>query len=379
MYTRAIAHMDLDAFFVSVECLKNSAFKGKPLLIGGKSSRGVVASCSYEARRFGVRSAMPMKLARRLCPQAIVLQGDMDSYSSYSRLVTEIIAEKSPVFEKASIDEFYLDLTGMDKYFGCFKWTDELREAIMKESGLPISFGLSINKLVSKVCTGQAKPNGRLCVDNGAEKEFLSPLSTRKLPGIGEKTFRKLSIMGIRTVEMLGQVPVPMLKGAFGKHGYIMHQQAHAIDNRAVVPYDEQKSMSKEHTFSEDLLNLNTIHSKLIKLCELLAYQLRQSSKLTACITIKVRYADFNTHTKQKTIPYTALDNDIIKTALFLFDKVYQKRQLIRLIGVKISHLVHGEYQMRLFEDTQKDIDLMHAMDRIRNRFGNNAIGKAVI
>lgn len=378
MYHRAVAHMDLDAFFVSVECLKNSKFKGKPLLIGGKSSRGVVASCSYEARRFGVHSAMPMKMARRLCPQAIVLRGDMDSYSKYSKIVTEIIAEQAPTFEKSSIDEFYLDLTGMDKYFGCLKWTDELRHTIMKESGLPISFGLSINKLVSKVCTDEAKPNGRMHVDNGNEKEFLAPLSTRKLPGVGKKTFKRLSMMGIRTVDTLSDIPVPMLENAFGKNGYKLHRRANGIDRRPVVPYDEQKSMSKERTFKEDILQLSTIKRKLIQLCEQLTYELRQAQKLTACITVKVRYADFNTHTRQKKIPYTALDKDVMKTALLLFDQVYQKRQLIRLVGVKFSHLVHGNHQMRLFEDTQKEIDLMRAMDDIRNKFGSSAIGRAI-
>ena len=168
--------MDLDTFFVSVECLKNSKFLGKPLLIGGKSSRGVVASCSYEARRFGVHSAMPMKMALRLCPQAIVLRGDMDSYSRYSRMVTDVVAEEAPVFEKSSIDEFYLDLTGMDRYFGCFKWSLELKQRILKETGLPISFGVSVNKLVSKVGTGEAKPDGAKEIHRGTEKDFLAPL-----------------------------------------------------------------------------------------------------------------------------------------------------------------------------------------------------------
>lgn len=378
MYQRAVAHMDLDAFYVSVECLKNSAFKGKPILIGGNSARGVVASCSYEARRFGVHSAMPMKMALRLCPQATVIRGDMDSYSKYSNLVTDIIADKAPIFEKASIDEFYLDLTGMDKYFGCLKWTDELRATIMKESGLPISFGLSVNKLVSKVCTDEAKPNGRLHINRGKEKHFLAPLSPRKLPGVGNKTYKRLSMMGVRTIKTLSLVPLPMLKNTFGKNGVILHQRANAIDDRPVVPYSEQKSISKEHTFHEDLLDLNSIKSKLIALCEQVTYELRQAQKLTACVSVKLRYADFNTHTKQKTIPYTALDNDVIDMALILFDQLYQKRQLIRLIGIKVSHLVHGSYQMNLFEDTQKDIDLMNTLDDIRNKFGSHSIQRAV-
>lgn len=378
MYTdRAIAHLDLDAFYVSVECLKNSEFKGKPLLIGADSDRGVVASCSYEARRFGVHSAMPMKLAKRLCPQAIILRGDMDSYSQYSRLVTDIIADNAPIYEKASIDEFYLDLSGMDKHFGCLKWADELRSTIIRESGLPISFGLSVNKLVSKVGTGEAKPNGRISIEQGKEKAFLAPLNVRKLPGVGNKTFKKLTLMGVRNIDTLSRVPVPMLKNAFGKNGLILHQRANAVDNRPVVPYDEQKSISKERTFSEDILDIDSIKRLIIALCEQLAFELRQSGKLTACITVKIRYADFNTHTKQCTISYTSLDKDIMETALMLFDQLYARRQLIRLIGVKLSHLIEGNYQMDLFKDTQKEMNLMNAMDHIRTKYGTDAIGRA--
>ncbi|HHH54631.1 MAG TPA: DNA polymerase IV, partial [Bacteroidetes bacterium] len=193
MYNRAILHMDLDTFFVSVERLQNSTFNDKPVIIGGMSNRGVVASCSYEARRFGVHSAMPMKMAKLLCPQAIFLRGDMDSYTKYSNLVTEVIKDSAPTYEKASIDEFYLDLTGMDKYFGCYKWSQELRSKVIKETGLPISTGLSINKLVSKIGTGEAKPNGALEVPQGQEKPFLAPLSVKKIPGIGKVTYKKLS------------------------------------------------------------------------------------------------------------------------------------------------------------------------------------------
>lgn len=377
MYTRAIAHFDLDAFFVSVECLKNSDLREKPLLIGNNSDRGVVASCSYEARRFGVHSAMSMKMAKRLCPQAIIIRGDMDSYSKYSNLITEIIASKAPIYEKASIDEFYLDLSGMDKYFGCVQWTNELRHTIIKESGLPISFGLSVNKLVSKVGTGEAKPNGHMWIAQGQEKEFLAPLSAKKLPGVGNKTFKRLSLMGVRTIETLSKIPAPILRNAFGKNGLILHQRANAVDNRPVIPYDEQKSMSKERTFEEDVLDLDFIKSKLLSLCEQLAFELRQTQKLTACITIKIRYADFNTHTRQKTISYTSLDKNIIETAMVLFDQVYNKRQLIRLIGVKLSHLINGQQQLNLFEDSQKEIDLLRAIDEIRMRYGSKIIRRA--
>ena len=193
---RTIVHMDMDSFFVSIECLERSELKGKPLIIGGSSDRGVVASCSYEARKFGVHSAMSSKMAKRLCPQAIWLQGDMEKYSKYSGMITDIIADKAPLYEKASIDEFYLDVSGMDKFFGCFKWTGELRQYIIKQSGLPISFGLSANKTVSKIATGESKPNGQLQIPYGTEKSFLAPMPVRKIPMIGPKTSEYLNNLG---------------------------------------------------------------------------------------------------------------------------------------------------------------------------------------
>ncbi|MGA0283278.1 MAG: DNA polymerase IV [Saprospiraceae bacterium] len=377
MFDRAILHMDLDSFFVSVECLKNSTFKGKPLIIGGKSNRGVVASCSYEARRFGVHSAMPMKMALRLCPQAIVLKGDMDSYSKYSRLVTDVIAEDAPVYEKASIDEFYLDLSGMDRYFGCFKWSLELREQIMKETGLPISFGLSINKLVSKVGTGEAKPNGTKEVQKGEEKAFLFPLSVRKIPGIGKETYKKLSFMGVRKIKTLSEIPPRLLEREFGKHGRSLWEKAHGIDNTPIVPYSEQKSMSKERTFSEDTLNLNFMRNMLLKMVDELSFELRKVEKLCSCVTVKIRYADFNTYTRQKHINYTANENILSQYVCELFDSLYERRQLIRLIGVKYSGLVQGNYQISLFDDTATDISLMQEKDWIRERFGTDKIMRA--
>lgn len=366
--------MDLDSFFVSVECLKNSSFLGKPLLIGGTSSRGVVASCSYEARRFGVHAAMPMKMALRLCPDAIVLRGDMDSYSRYSRLVTDIIAEDAPMYEKSSIDEFYLDLTGMDKHFGCYSWSKEMRQKIIKESGLPISFGLSVNKLVSKVGTGEAKPNGCKEIPQGIEKAFLSPLSVRKIPGIGKETYKKLSFMGVRQIKTLSNIPIRLLEREFGQHGRKLWEKANAIDNTPVVPYSEQKSMSKERTFTEDTLNLRYIKNMMLRMVDELAYDLRASKKLTSCVTVKIRYADFNTYTKQRRIPYTSNESVLARHIYELFDGLNERRQLIRLIGIKYTGLVSGNYQISLFDDTSKAISLMQRKDHIRQRFGTNKI-----
>ena len=377
MFERAILHMDLDSFFASVEVLKNSSFIGKPLIIGGISSRGVVASCSYEARKFGVHSAMPMKMALRLCPDAIVVRGDMDSYSKYSQLVTDVIADESPSYEKASIDEFYLDLSGMDRYFGCYKWSGELRNKIVRETGLPISFGLSVNKLVSKVGTGEAKPNGTKEIPSGTERGFLAPLPVSKIPGIGKETYKKLSFMGVRTISVLSDIPIKLLEREFGKAGRQMWEKANAIDYSPVVPYHEQKSMSKERTFTEDTLDLGYIRSLLQDMTDKLAFELRADKRLTGCITVKIRYADFNTYTKQRKITYTSSDNVLVKNVLDLFDQLYQRRQLIRLIGVKLSDLVYGTYQIELFEDTLEQLSLLTQMDRIRNRFGVNALMRA--
>ncbi len=377
MFDRAILHMDLDSFFVSVECLKNDAFKGKPLIIGGTSRRGVVASCSYEARRFGVHSAMPMKMALNLCPDALVLRGDMDSYSKYSRLVTDIIAEDAPLYEKASIDEFYLDLSGMDQYFGCYKWSKELRQKVIRESGLPISFGLSANKLVSKIGTGEAKPNGTKEVASGKEKAFLFPLPVKKIPGIGKETYKKLSFMGVRKIQTLSGIPVRLLENEFGKHGRSLWEKANGIDRSPVVPYYEQKSMSKERTFTEDTLNLNFIKNMMLKLSDALAFDLRDMNKLASCVTVKIRYADFNTYTKQRRIPYTANDKLLARHVQELFNILYERRQLIRLIGIKFSGLVNGNYQIDLFDDTSKEISLLKEKDWIRKRFGKDKIMRA--
>jgi DNA polymerase IV len=377
MYDRAILHMDLDSFFVSVECLKNPKFKGLPILIGGTSNRGVVSSCSYEARKFGVHSAMPVKMALRLCPQAIIVKGDMDSYSKYSHLVTEIIADESPIYEKASIDEFYLDLSGMDRHFGCYKWSLELRNKVMKESGLPISLGLSVNKLVSKIGTGEAKPNGTKKVEPGVEKEFLAPLSVSKIPGVGKETHKKLSFMGVRDIRTLSKIPVRLLEREFGVSGRSLWEKSNAIDRSPIVPYSEQKSMSKERTFTDDTLDLRMIRSMLLDMTDKLAFDLRNDKKLTSCVAVKIRYADFNTFSKQRHISYTASDNVLTKNVLDLFDQLYERRQLIRLIGVKFSGLVSGSYQIDLFEDTLEQIELLKQMDHIRKRWGSAAIGRA--
>jgi DNA polymerase-4 len=374
---KTIVHLDLDSFFVSVERLANSALNGKPVLVGGTGSRGVVASCSYEARRFGVHSAMPMRTALQLCPEAVVIKGDSGRYSKYSDVVTEIIKQEVPLFEKTSIDEFYADLTGMDKFFGCFKLTSEIRDKIIKETGLPISFGLSTNKTVAKVATGEAKPNNKIEVARGNEKPFLAPLSVKKIPMVGDKTTLLLSQMGVKHIHTLQQMPIEMMDRAMGKTGVMIWKKAQGIDNSPVIAYHEKKSISLERTFQKDTIDVDKLKTLIIAMAENLAFQLRQGDKLTACITVKIRYSDFNTYTLQKRIPYSSNDNTLISVAKELFDKLYNKRLLVRLVGVKCSHLVGGGHQINLFEDNVETLRLYQAMDKIRNRYGINAVKRA--
>lgn len=371
---RTIVHCDLDTFFVSVERLLNNKLVGKPVLIGGNSDRGVVASCSYEARRFGIHSAMPMRLARQLCPDAILVRGDHDLYSNYSNIVTEIIEEKIPVVEKASIDEHYLDMTGMDKFFGTWKLTQELRQRIIKETGLPISFGFSINKTVSKIATGEAKPCGERKVDGGMEKTFLAPLSIRKIPGIGNKTYPLLRNMGISHIYTLQQMNAFTMKQVLGENGVSIWNKANGIDKSAVVPFHRQKSMSKEHTFEQDTIDMDLLRRLLLSMVDELAFDLRNEGKLTSCVTVKIRYSNFDTHTMQAKLSFTASDCVIAEKVLQLFHKLYSRRMLIRLIGVKFSNLIMGAYQADLFDDTLEDINLSKALDNIRKRYGIKSV-----
>jgi DNA polymerase-4 len=367
---RNIIHFDLDAFFVAVERKKEPKLCGRPLIVGGSSRRGVVAACSYEARHFGVHSAMPMYLALQICPDATVISGDMEAYSIHSHLVTEIIAEHAPLFEKASIDEFYIDASGMDKFFGAFKWAVELQKKITAESQLPISLGMSVNKLVSKVATGEFKPNARKLIPSGTECDFLAPLTVDKIPMIGKQTASFLYDMGVRTVATLREMPIKFLTSAFGKNGRSLWNKAHGIDTSPVVPYTEQKSISTECTFDEDTIDVKRLKSILIAMVEKVAFQLREQKKLTSCVTVKIRYSNFDTETRQIHIPYTSSDHILLRTVQELFDKLYSRRMLLRLVGVRLSDLVQGSRQISLFDDTEEDINLYEAMDFIKHKHG---------
>lgn len=374
---RHIAHFDLDSFFVSVEILNDPSLKGKPVLVGGQE-RGVVAACSYEARKFGIHSAMPMKRAMQLCPQAVVVSGSRGDYSKFSRWVTEIIASKVPLFEKASIDEFYIDLSGMDKFFGVSKYTKELREQIMKETGLPISCGLSSGKMISKIATNEAKPNGYLEIPQGKETEFLWPLGIEKIPGVGKHTELQLKNMGIHTIEDIAKTPIEILEREIGKWGENLWRKAHGIDRSEISTDWEQKSMSHENTFEEDKTDLSFLNSELVRLTEKTAYALREDEKLTGCITVKIRYSDFETTSRQETIDFTSLDDKLMAKAKDLFQKSYQKGRKVRLLGVRFSQLIPFTMQMSLFDDNEEKLNLYKTVDDIKNQFGSKAVKKAV-
>lgn len=371
-----IAHFDLDSFFVSVEILNNPSLKGKPVLVGGYE-RGVVAACSYEARKFGIHSAMPMKRALQLCPQAIVTNSSRGDYSRYSRWVTDIIAEKVPLFEKASIDEFYIDLTGMDKFFGVSKYARELREHIRHKTGLPISAGLSSAKFISKMATNEAKPNGFLEVLPGRETEFLWPLGIEKINGVGQHTEQKLKSLGIHTIEDLARTPLEWLTRHVGKWGESLWEKAHGRGSARIEPDWEQKSMSHENTFDTDHTDPAFLMAELVRLTEKTAYALREDQKLTGCVTVKVRYNDFETVTRQESIDYTALDDRLIAISRNIFQKLWQKGRPVRLLGVRFSHFIPFSIQMSLFEDEASRLNLYKAVDEIKNQFGDGMMRKA--
>ncbi|MFL9831668.1 DNA polymerase IV [Flavobacterium sp. ST-87] len=370
---RAIVHIDMNTFFVSCERLSNAALNGIPLIIGG-GDRGVVASCSYEARKFGVRSAMPIAMALRLCPQAKVIKGDMELYSQFSHTITEIIQQNAPVVEKASIDEFYLDISGMDQFYGCYKWANELAATITKETGLPLTFALSVNKTVSKIGTGEGKQKQNLEIPQHLVRPFLNPLSIQKIPMVGDKTFQLLSRIGIRTIQTLSEMPAEVLQQMIGKNGIELWKKANGIDTNPVEPYSERKSISTEHTFTQDTIDIPKLKRLLLGMVEKLAFQLRSEEWLTSTVVIKIRYANFDTETKQCRVQYTSADHILTKIVTDLFDKLYQRRMRLRLIGIRFSGLVRGTYQIDLFQDTEQMLALYAAMDKMKTRYGFDAV-----
>lgn len=374
---RYIAHFDLDSFFVSVEVLNNPLLKGLPVVVGGSRERGVVAACSYEARKFGVHSAMPMKKAMQLCPQAILVRGTHGEYGRFSRWVTDIIAAKAPLFQKASVDEFYIDLTGMDTFFNVFQWTIDLRQEIMDKTKLPISFGLASNKLVAKIATDEAKPNGYLFVEPGREKEFLAPLPVNKIPGVGEHSFIILKEMGIFFIGDILHHTVKELEQRLGKWGTELYQKAQGIHEGVVHTFHEAKSVSTENTFHENKSDVSFLLSELVRMTEKIAFELRSDEQLAGCIAVKIRYPNFETTSRQSSIDFTFRDDELIPAAIKLFHELYRKGKPVRLLGVRFSKLTNHAVQASLFEDKVKTNNLYKAIDDVKNKFGKTFLQKA--
>lgn len=371
---RNIVHFDLDTFFVSVERLLNPKLIGVPVLIGGTSDRGVVAACSYETRMFGVHNGMAMKIARRLCPEAIAMRGDGSVYNHHSKIVTQILRDSVPLLEKASVDEFYVDMTGMDKVFGIKKYIVELREKVMRETRLPISMGLSLNKTVSKVATGESKPKGQMMIDLGREKTFLAPLSVRKLPLVGGETFEVLSELGIKTIGTLQEVPQSKMEKVLGKNGITIWQRAQGVDLSPVKPYYERSSLSLERTFDKDTIDFTRIENMLTAMVEGLGFQLRMGNKMTACISVKVRYSDMQVAQKQKRIPYTSCDHILLTIATRLLTDLFSRRQLVRLVGVTLTDLVEGGHQINMLDDSIELIQLYQQMDYLKKKYHDSRL-----
>lgn len=371
-----IAHFDLDSFFVSVEILNNPSLKGKPVFVGG-AERGVVSSCSYEARKFGIHSGMPSKKALQLCPQAIVVKGSYGDYGKFSRWVTDIIASKAPLFEKASVDEFYLDLSGMDTFFNPLQWTIDLRQQIIDETQLPISFGMGSNKMIAKMATNEAKPNGYLQVPFGKEKEFLSALPVNKIPGVGDQTHTILKAMGIYTINDISLKTKDELEERLGKWGTDLWNKSFGLHNSEVRQYREAKSISSENTFHENKTDLVFLMSELVRLTEKIAFELRQDGKVAGCVAVKIRYPDFETNSRQAAIPLTCADDEVIPIVKELFHQLYRKGKPVRLLGVRFSELANEVVQASLFNDTQRKNDLYKAIDDVKNRFGKMKLKRA--
>lgn len=373
---RIIAHLDLDTFFVSVELLNHPEHIGKPSYVGG-TDKGVVTSASYEARKFGIRSGMPSFKAKQLCPQAIVLGWSRGEYSRYSRWVTQIIASKAPLVEKASVDEFYIDLTGMDRFFNTLQWTIDLRKQIMDETKLPISFGLASNKMMAKIATDEAKPNGYLQVPFGKEQEFLAPMPVSKIPGVGDHTFEVLKLMHINTINDVFKTGVKDLEERLGKWGIDLWYKSQGIHNGEVTPYHESKSISSENTFDESKTDVPFLMTELVRLIEKICFELRKDEKVAGCVAVKIKYSNFETTSKQTTIPYTCADDEVIPIAKELFNKLYKKGEPIRLLGVRLSELTNDAVQTNLFNDVERKGDLYKAIDKVKDRFGRGLVKRA--
>jgi DNA polymerase-4 len=371
----SILHVDMDAFFVSVELLERPELRGKPVVVGGRpDQRGVVTAASYEARKFGIQSAMPLRTAGRLCPHAIFLDGHNAKYTQWSDRVATILANFSPVVEMVSIDEAYLDLVGTERLHGPpLAAADKLLRNITRTTGLPCSGGLASTRLVAKVASDQGKPRGLVWVPAGSEERFLAPLPVRKIPGIGKVTERALGALGIETVEQIAAQPQEKLEKIFGQWGTALYRKARGGDSYEFVVDAEPKSISQNHTFNEDTDDSAALTAVLSHLSQKACKRLREAGLATSTLTLTIRYAGFDTHTRSKSLgESTALDAGINAVFQELFQKHRDQSRKVRLLGVSLSNFSHGGEQLDLLqaERREKLQKLTQATDRLRDRFG---------
>lgn len=375
----SVLHVDMDAFFVSVELLERPELRGKPVVVGGRADqRGVVTAASYEARKYGIQSAMPLRTAGRLCPHAIFLDGHHQKYTQWSDRVAAILHGFTPVVEMVSIDEAYLDLSGTQRLHGPpFAAADKLLRHITKQTGLPCSGGLATTRLVAKVASDQAKPRGLVWVAPGREESFLAPLPVRKIPGIGKVTERALRALGIETVEQIAREPQEKLEKIFGQWGTALYRKARGGDSYEFLVDAEAKSISQNHTFGEDTLDENVMTATLSHLSQKACKRLRESGLSARTLTLTIRYIGFDTYTRSKTLPDAAqLDADISGVFLQLFHEHRNRKRKVRLLGVSLSNLTHGGEQLELLDPERRGKleKLTQATDRLRDRFGFGAV-----
>lgn len=381
MSARTIIHLDLDAFFVAVERLDNPALIGRPVIVGGRPEvRGVVSSASYEARAFGVHSAMPTAQALRLCPSAVLLAGRRERYAEMSRRVMAILADYTPLLEPISIDEAFLDVTGTEAHYGPpAQLAAAIQARIEQELGLSASLGVASNKLVAKIASDYRKPHGITVVPPGQEAAFLAPLPIRKLWGVGQVTAKELARLGVGTVGDLARVPVETLRAHFGSQGEALWRAARGEDDSPVIPEHEARSLSREETFARDITDVGTLHRELLRLSDAVAARLRRHNLQARTVTLKLRYGDFTTITRQATLAEPADSGPALYAqALALFEAAWQRGRPVRLVGVGAANLVQPARQLRLFEqESQRQAQLDAALDRIRARYGEDAIRRA--
>ncbi len=375
---KKIIHVDMDSFFVSVELLKRPLLRGNALVTGGSpEGRGVITCASYEARKYGVSSGMSARDAIKLCPKLIFLGSNHTDYSYYSELIYDIYEERVPIVEQASIDEFYLDVTGCERLLGdAFDFCTELKKIVKDKTSLPHSIGIAPNKALSKIASKVAKPDGIREVKKGEEIEFLKPLAIKYISGIGKKTAKTLTELGINTIGDLQGVQKEHLKVVFGKHGANLYYQARGMYESSVKMDTERKQISKERTFSADSSDLDFIDRKMYELVQKICFTLRERRKLAGEVTVKLRYSDFDTHTMTKKIFPTNFDDKVFEQAKILFRRLHKRRVRIRLIGVKLGSFSDEQLQLDWLDTggSQKKDEFYDVMDKVRDKFGFDSI-----